>query len=318
MQLHLVVGAGPAGRATARLLADQRNEVRLVSRSGGGPEHSGVERVALDASSSDVLAGAAKGAAVIYSCLSPPYTRWTKDFPPLAASILAAAQRSDAVLVTMGNLYGYGPVTGPMTPDLPLVAETRKGRVRAAASAAAFAAHAAGMVRATEARASDFIGPGVRNSVGGARLVEPLLAGKSVGVLGDPDAPHSWTYVDDAARTLVALGGDSRAWGRAWHVPTDVAVSSRELVEQLAALVDRPAPKVRALPKPLLRAAALVSPMMRELTEMAYQYERPFLIDASATTSTFGIQPTPLGEALTTTLAWWQASLSAPGRDAKG
>lgn len=305
MQLDVVVGAGPVGRATAKLLADQGHEVRLVTRSGGGPEHSGVERVAVDASS-DALAVAAEGSAVIYSCASPPYTRWAKDFPPLAASILAASQRTDAVLVMMGNLYGYGPVTGPMTPDLPLVAETRKGRVRAAASAAAFAAHAAGTTRVTEARASDFIGPAVRNSVGGARLVEPVLAGKPVGVLGDPDAPHSWTYVDDAARTLVALGGDSRAWGRAWHVPTDAAVSSRELVKRLAALADRPTPKLRALPKPVLRAAALVSPMMHEVAEMVYQYERPFVIDASATTSTFDIQPTPLAEALTATLAWWR------------
>lgn len=308
MQLHVVVGAGPVGRATANLLAEQGHEVKLVTRSGGGPEHPGIERVALDASSSDALADAVEGAAVIYSCASPPYTRWAKDFSPLAASILAVAQHTDAVLVMMGNLYGYGPVTGPMTPDLPLVAETRKGRVRAASSAAAFAAHAAGAVRATEARASDFIGPAVRNSVGGARLVEPVLAGKPVGVLGDPDAPHSWTYADDAARTLVALGGDSRAWGRAWHVPTDAAVSSRELVKQLSALADGPAPKVRALPKPVLRAAALVSPMMRELAEIAYQYERPFVIDASATTSTFGIQPTPLVEALRATLAWWRGA----------
>lgn len=96
------------------------------------------------------------------------------------------------------------------------------------------------------------------------------------------------------------FGGDSRAWGRAWHVPTDAAVSSRELVKQLSALADGPAPKVRA--------AALVSPMMRELAEIAYQYERPCVIDASATTSTFGIQPTPLVEALRATLAWWRGA----------
>ena len=80
----------------------------------------------------------------MYNCANPPYHRWPELWPPLAAAMLAAAERTGAVLVTMSNLYGYGPVDGPMTEDLPLRPTTAKGRVRAAMWHDALAAHQAG------------------------------------------------------------------------------------------------------------------------------------------------------------------------------
>lgn len=118
MALQVVIGAGPVGSATARLLADRGDEVRVVTRSGSGPE--GVERVAADASAPGVLERYVEGAAAIYSCAGPPYNRWTTDWPPLGAALIRAAEVSGAVLVTTGNLYGYGAVDGPMTEETPL------------------------------------------------------------------------------------------------------------------------------------------------------------------------------------------------------
>ncbi len=123
--------------------------------------------------------------------------------------------RAGAVLVTLGNLYGYAAPTQPMRPSDPLDPPTDKGAIRVAMWRDALAAHEAGRVRAIEARASDFIGPGVgKNGHMGDRVVPRVLAGKGVSVLGDPDAPHSWTAIDDVARTLVRIGSDERAWGR--------------------------------------------------------------------------------------------------------
>ena len=49
MSLHVIVGAGPVGAATARVLAERGEQVRIVSRRGVGPEHPAIERVAADA-----------------------------------------------------------------------------------------------------------------------------------------------------------------------------------------------------------------------------------------------------------------------------
>ena len=86
----------------------------------------------------EAAADAAKGASVVYQCLNAPYTDWPKQFPPLQRAVMAAAERSDALLVTLENVYGYGPTGGaPMTEDLPLDGTTSKGRTRAAMTARA-------------------------------------------------------------------------------------------------------------------------------------------------------------------------------------
>ena len=90
--MHLIVGAGAVGSATARQLADAGEPVRIVTRSGGGPVHPGIERVAADAADAATLSRLAAGAVAIYNCANPPYHTWPRDWPPLSASMLAAAQ----------------------------------------------------------------------------------------------------------------------------------------------------------------------------------------------------------------------------------
>ncbi|MFG2099094.1 NAD-dependent epimerase/dehydratase family protein [Micromonospora echinaurantiaca] len=301
MALHLIVGAGPVGSATARLLADRGERVRLVTRHGGGPAHPGVERIAADATDAGRLAELAAGTAALYNCANPAYHRWTTDWPPLAGAMLAAAERSGAVLATVGNLYGYGPVDAPMTESTPLRPNSVKGQVRVRMWTDALAAHRAGRVRVTEVRGSDYLGAGAQSMVN--MLVLPrVAAGKRALVPADLDAPHSWTYVGDVARTLVAVAGDERGWGRPWHVPSPPAVSIRELAARAAALAGAPAPRLARMPGPVFRLGGLFDPTAKEMREVAYQFDRPFLLDATATTATFGIDPTPLDDALAATL----------------
>ncbi|PWU52931.1 NAD-dependent epimerase [Micromonospora sp. S4605] len=301
MALHLIVGAGPVGSATARLLADRGERVRLVTRRGGGPAHPGVERIAADATDAGRLAELATGAATLYNCANPAYHRWTTDWPPLAGAMLAAAERSGAVLATVGNLYGYGPVDAPMTESTPLRPNSVKGQVRVRMWTDALAAHRAGRVRVTEVRGSDYLGAGAQSMM--TMLVLPrVAAGKRALVPADLDAPHSWTYVGDVARTLVAVAGEERGWGRPWHVPSPPAVSIRELAARAAALAGAPAPRLARMPGPVFRLGGLFDPTAKEMREMAYQFDRPFLLDATATTATFGIDPTPLDDALAATL----------------
>jgi len=292
---HVIVGAGAVGTATALRLADQGHEVMVVTRSGTGPSHPGIRLRKVDAIDSRSLTEIATGAAAIFNCANPPYNRWVSDWPPLAASILSAAESTGAVLVTMSNLYGYGSLTGTMAEDHALAATSRKGRVRAHMWAEALAAHESGRVRATEARASDFIGAGLGESAHmGSRVIDRVVNGKSVSVIGSADQPHSWTAINDVAATLATLASDERAWGRAWHVPSAQPATQREMVQMIGKAAGRESVKVTAIPRLALRLAGLASPTTRELLEISYQFERPFVIDSTSTTATFGIHATSL------------------------
>jgi nucleoside-diphosphate-sugar epimerase len=305
MGRHVVVGAGQVGRHLAQLLTAQGHDVTVVTRSGSGPEK--VTRIAADATDRDRLIEITKGADALYNVAAPPYTRWPQDWPPLAAALLAAAMATGAVLVTSSNLYLYGRVDGAMTEDLPAAPVGHKGRVRAKLWSDALAAHEAGRVQVTEVRSADYFGPGAGSQTPvGTRFVPPLLAGRRVMFPGDPAVPHSWTYLPDAARALAAAGTDGRAWGRAWHVPTNPPLSAQELAERLCELAGAPAPRIARLPHWVMNAVGVLSPLVRELRETRYQFDRPFVVDSSAFESTFGIAPTPTDEALEATLEFYR------------
>ncbi|TDE12669.1 NAD-dependent epimerase/dehydratase family protein [Jiangella asiatica] len=306
MSKQVIVGAGQVGSRLATLLSDEGHDVVVVSRSGSGPD--GVTKVSADAGDQERLTEITRGADVIYNCANPRYHRWTQDWPPMAASLLAAAQDNGAVLAILGNLYVYGPVDGPMTEDLPLATIGVKGGVRVKMWADALAAHRAGRVRVTELRGSDYFGPGVLDQGHvGERFVPALLAGKPATYLFSPDVVRSWTYVHDVARALAVAGSDERAWGRAWHVPTAPPQSARELAERITRIAGAPRPRVRQVPRVVMEAMSLGSPMLRELRELRYQFDRPFVLDSSDFQETFGQRPTPIDEALAETIRWWRA-----------
>ena len=302
---HLVVGAGPIGSAVVRKLAEAGKDVVVVTRSGSGPDLANVSRVAADASDSARLSELARGAEVIYNCVNPQYHRWPTDWPPMARTLLDAAESSGAVLSTCSNLYGYGPVNGPMTEDTPLAATGTKARVRIQMWQEALERHDSGRIRATEARGSDYVGPGAESLLGDM-VVPRILAGKSVRVLGNPDVQHTFTFTEDMASTLVAIGADSRAWGRVWHVPSAMSMTQRQAVDALAETAGVPAPKVSSVPGFFLTAAGLFNPQIRELKETDYQRERIYIMDSSAAQTELGLTPTPVSEILAAVISGYR------------
>jgi nucleoside-diphosphate-sugar epimerase len=299
--LHVIVGAGAVGVATARLLAERGEQVRLVSRRGRGSELPSVEQVAVDATDPVALSRLARGAVALYNCAAPPYHRWLLDWPPLAAALLDAAEACGAVLVSAGNLYLYGPVDGPLTEELPARPAGAKARVRARMWRDALARHEAGRIRTADVRASDHLGASTQSLLTAAGLPR-VLAGKRASVPADLDAPHTWTAVADVARTLVAVADDERAWGRAWHVPSAPPLSVREVVRRACALAAAPPPRMSTMPAPILWLGGLGNPLVRELRETQYQFRRSFVMDSTAATAALGITPTPIEESLAETV----------------
>ncbi|TWD79118.1 nucleoside-diphosphate-sugar epimerase [Kribbella amoyensis] len=299
--MHVIVGAGPVGTAVARLLAGRGEPVRVVTRSGSGPELPEVERVAGDAADGEVLAQLTEGATTLYCCAGPPYHRWASDWPPIGHALVRAAGTSGAVLATTGNLYGYGEVDGPITEDLPLRPNSVKGRVRAEVWSEALEAHEAGRIRTVEIRGSDYLGAGAVSPFS-VMVLPKVLAGKRGSMPADLDAPHSWTYVGDVARLLVTVAADESAWGRAWHVPTAPPVSVRDLAARAAVLAGAAPAKVAAMPGFVLRLAGAFNPTARAMVEVQYQWQRPFVVDSSAAIAAFGIEPTSTDQALRETV----------------
>jgi len=308
--LHVVFGTGQVGGPLARGLAASGAEVRAVSRHRPPGLAPGVDWRGADAGDPEAAADAAKGAAVIYQCLNAPYTDWPERFPPLQEGVLHAAERAGAVLVSLENLYGYGATDGkPMTEDHPLVATSPKGRTRASMARQLLEAGDAGRVPVVIGRASDFFGAGVTTSALGEQVFGKALAGKRATVIGHPDQPHTYSYVPDMVAGLMTLGTDDRAIGQVWHLPGPETVTTRALVELIGRQVGRPL-GLRSVPKMILRAVGLVSPMMRGLAEMAYQFEAPFVLDTTKFQSTFGGSTTSLASAVAETVAWYS---SRPG-----
>jgi nucleoside-diphosphate-sugar epimerase len=295
MSEHVIVGAGAVGSAVAELLAGRGEHVRVISRRGTGPEHPAIERVAADATDAERLTALSAGAAALYNCANPQYHQWFTDWPPLAAALLTAAERSGAVLATMSNLYGYGPVDSPINQKTPLAATHPKLRLRAELWRDALAAHQSGRIRTTEVRASDYI---EQNSLLSTAIGKPLLAGSRAYSPWPLDVPHSWTSIIDCARALVTVAADERSLGQAWLVPTGPALTVRQLATRFAEINGAPAAKLTAIPYPVMWTAGLFSPLIKELRTTRYQFTAPFVLDSSATTEMFGLRPTPLDAVL--------------------
>ena len=284
MEKFVIVGVGATGRAVAKALKGREAEVILVSRSGGGADLPGTRVARGDAADAQFMAQVAAGATAIFNCANPPYNKWLTDWPPVAASLVQAATRSGAVLTTLSNLYAYGPPTAPLTPHDPLVSTLPKAQVRATMWRDALAAHERGDLRATEVRASDFIGHGSQSLF--ERALPQVAKGRTATVYGD------------VGRTLVAAATTEAAWGRPWHAVTNEPATMRSVLSDLAAALGAPAPKVRSLPNGLLKAIGLVSPLIGELPKVSYQFERPFIIDDNETRTLLGLEPTPWSEVI--------------------
>ena len=312
---HVVFGTGAIGLATFDALRRRGETVRLVNRTGTAPVPEDVEVVGGDAADPAFTAAVARGASVVYQTLNPPYHQWTTLFPALQAAVLSAAADTGARLVSMENVYLYGrPAGRPLTEDRRHEAHTVKGRLRGRMSRDLLAAHHCGRVEVAIGRASDYFGPrGGAQSNLGDRVFPAVLAGRTATVLGDPDQPHTYSYIPDIGEGLAVLGEHPDAPGRAWHLPNDPGTrTTRQLVEAVHRLAGRSRTRLRRTSPLLLRALSVANPTVRELLEMQYQFEEPFVVDSTRFTAKTGLRATPLAEALEATLASYVRAANRP------
>ena len=310
---HVIFGSGAIGLATCEALRRRGESVRMVNRSGHAAVPDDIEVIGGDARDPAFTVEASRGAAVVYQTLNPPYSEWSSQFPALQAGVLAAAEAARARLVSMENVYMYGRPNGrPLTEDRAYDAHTKKGQLRGRMARDLLAAHSAGRVEVAIGRASDYFGPrGGAQSNLGDRVFPAALDGKTATVLGNLDQPHTYSYIPDIGEGLAVLGEHPDAPGQVWHLPTDPDTrSTRQLVGAIYGQAGRPRTKVRSVPSLLLRLLALRDPTVRELLEMQYQFEEPFIVDSSKIANTRDATATPVDRAIADTLATYRSPQS--------
>jgi nucleoside-diphosphate-sugar epimerase len=303
--IHTVLGAGQIGQRLAGELLAMGHEVRIVRRGAPGPARPGLTWRSGDVTDAAFLDGALRGSSVVYSCVNPPdYGRWDGVLEPLMDAVREGAIRAEARLVTLDCLYMIGrPERAPFDEDAPMRPCSKKGAMRARQVERLFEAQARGRLEFASGRASDFFGPETPLSI----LLSPtvlarMAEGKYAFAFGDPDLPRSYSYAPDVARGLAILGTRPEAMGKVWHLPVASQTTSRDLLERVFAALGRE-PKIFRVPSAAFAATAPFSSMIAAMREMLYQWEVPYVMDDRRFRQAFGVEPTPIDEAVRATVA---------------
>ena len=303
---HVIFGTGAIGLATLDALLRRGETVRMVNRSGTARVPEEVEVVGGDAADPQFTIDVTRGAQVVYQTMNPPYERWVEEFPALQAGVLAAAEAHGARLVSMENVYMYGrPAGRPLTETRDYAAHTKKGKLRGQMATELLGRPPGRAGGGRDRTRLGLLRPARRRPVQPRRPLFPAaLAGKTATVLGDPDQPHTYTYIPDIGEGLAVLGEHPDAPGQVWHLPNDPNThTTRQLVDLVFQQAGQPRTRLRQIKPWMIRIAALTNPTLRELPEMQYQFEEPFIVDSSKITTTLGVHATPVEQALADTLA---------------
>ncbi|KPP82092.1 MAG: NAD-dependent epimerase-dehydratase [Oceanicaulis sp. HLUCCA04] len=295
-----VIGYGPVGQQTGKLLVDKGYSVRAIQRSPPAHLPQGASFVRADATDTDSLIPALAGARTVILALGLPYDGkvWAQGWPKAMSAVLGACEQTGARLVYADSLYLYGPQNRPLTEDLPPVDYGRKPTARSNATRLWQRAFVEGRVMTAAVRAPDFYGPGVTTSILGAVTLGRLAQRKPAQILASADHLHDVVHVKDFARALVTLAEASDdAFGQAWHVPTPPTLTLRGIIAIAAAALAVPA-RISVVPVWQARLAGLFLPEVREAAEMHFLTDRAYLVDSSKFRERFWSDNLPLEDSV--------------------
>lgn len=293
---QVILGAGGSiGNGLAKELKKYKTNIRLVSRNPKKLNEDD-ELVVANLLGKAAVSEAIKGCEVAYLVAGLKYNAdtWERQWPVIMQNVIDACRQHNCKLVFFDNVYMYDPaMIGHMTEECPLNPSSRKGKVRAAIAQKLMDEVKQGNITALIARAADFYGPGEVNSILSETVVKNFAKGKKANWMGDPAVPHSFTYVPDAAKATAMLGNSKDGWGQVWHLPTVAKpLSGLEWIENIASEMGVK-PKYTVLSKSMIRMLGWFIPFLREMPEMMYQYDRPYVFDSTKFEKRFSLKATP-------------------------
>ncbi len=300
--MQTILGSGGAiGTELAKALTKYTTNIRLVSRN---PEKVNAtdELVSADLLNPDAVQKAVEGSSIVYVTVGFPYSFkvWQESWPKFMENVIAACQANDSKLVFFDNIYMYDKnhLNG-MTEDTPINPPSKKGKIRAEIAQMIWNQVKAGKLTALIARSADFYGPSIKQTSMLTEMVfKKLASNQKANWLVSVDHRHSFTYTPDAAKATALLGNTEDTYNQVWHLPTaSNPYTGREWIETIAKEMGV-ALKYQTAPRFLVRILGLFVPIMKEMVEMLYQYDRTYVFASSKFEKRFHLAPTPYLEGI--------------------
>lgn len=300
--MQTILGAGGAiGTKVAKSLTKYTNRIRLVSRN---PQkvNDADELFKADLTKPGEVFKAVQDSDVVYLTVGLPYSLkiWQASWSVIMKNVIEACKHHDIKLVFLDNIYMYDENNlNPITENAPINPPSEKGKVRAQIAEMLLDEMKAGNLKALIARCADYYGPNIKNtSMLTETVFNNLSKGKKANWLGSVKFKHSFTFTPDAGKATALLGNTENAYGEVWHLPTAPnPFTGEEWIKNIAAEMGVEA-KYQAAPKILVRVIGLFQPIMKEMVEMMYQYDRDYVFDSSKFEKRFGFIPTPYKEGI--------------------
>ncbi|NND05615.1 MAG: NAD(P)H-binding protein [Saprospiraceae bacterium] len=294
--MQTILGSGGAiGVELAKALTAYTQDIRLVSRH---PEkvNETDQLMQADLLKEEDVFKAVEGSDIVYVTVGFPYNLkiWRNSWPPFIRNVIQACKEHDCKLVFFDNIYMYdsGHLNG-MNEQTPINPPSKKGRVRQEVAQRIVDEIERENLTALIARSADFYGPSIeQTSVLTETVFKPLSIGKKANWMGSVDFKHSFTYTPDAGMATALLGNTPDAYNQVWHLPTAPnPPTGKEWIQMIAKEFDAE-PKYQTAPKWLVRIIGLFVPIMKELVEMMYQYDRDYVFNSDKFEQRFRVTPT--------------------------
>lgn len=303
--MQTILGAnGTIGSVLAKELQNYTDKIRLVSRNPVKVNESD-ELFPADLSIPGLVEKAVAGSDVVYLVVGLDYKLevWQDKWPKLMRATIDACVKHKARLVFFDNVYMYDVnAIHHMTEESPINPPSKKGLVRRQIAKMMMDDAKSGRLMALIARSADFYGPGNEKSFVNEMVYKNFKKGKVANWFINADKKHSFTFAPDAAKATALLGNTDDAYNQVWHLPTDNnTLTGREFTDLFAKEMNTKS-RVFVMPVWLIKVMGLFIPILKEMPEMMYQYDRDYFFDSSKFMKRFNFKTTTYQEGVKLTV----------------
>ena len=304
--MQTILGAGGSiGIELAKFLTTYTNDIRLVSRNPKKINETD-HLFAADLSDKEQIFRAVEGSTICYVTIGFDYKTkvWQEKWPPFIQTVIESCAAHHTKLVFFDNIYAIDPKhVGQITEASTINPTSKKGQVRAEVDRLILEAVEKGKINAIIARAPDFFGPIKEKSMLLNLVYDNFAKGKPAQWFGNADVVHSFGYTPELSKGTAILGNDSTAYNQIWNLPVDPALLTGREWATLMAKEMGVKDAIQVLPAWAIKMLGLFIPILKEMPEMLYQYDRPYFFDSAKFNQRYQYTPTKNQDALKLVLA---------------
>jgi len=297
--LHTILGAnGAIGQAVLKELQKRQLDFRLVSRKR---MQDFPESITANLLNREEMDKAVKGSQFVYLCVGLPYSTkvWENQWKIIMQNVIDACAKYESKIIFLDNIYMYSaPLPLSFDEKATKNPTSKKGQIRKEISEMLLQAIDLGKVKGLIGRSADFYGEGASNSVLYISILEKMLNGKKPLALSKGNVKHTYADVNDNGRALVELALCEECNGEVYHLPVSRPITLFEIVaifnEEL-----KTSSKLKVMSTPMLKILSYFIPILRESSEMQYQFEQEYIMSFNKFRSTFpDFHVTPIEQGL--------------------